>query len=60
MSDGGASWPGARVIEAGPAAYSTMVRLLDGTFGILYERANYRHITFARFNDAWLGVDCAQ
>ncbi len=56
--DDGASWPGARVIEPGPAAYSTMVRLPDGTFGILYERANYRHITFARFNDAWLGVNC--
>ncbi|NJD11252.1 MAG: exo-alpha-sialidase [Gemmatimonadetes bacterium] len=56
--DDGATWAWARVIEPGAAAYSTMVRLSDGTFGILYERDDYRYITFARFNAAWLGIDC--
>lgn len=56
--DDGASWPVSRVLYEGAAAYSTLVRLPDGTFGVLYERDNYRHITFARFNDAWLGTRC--
>lgn len=58
--DDGESWPISRTIDPDSAAYSTMVRLDDGTFGVLYERGPYDHITFARFNDAWLGADCDQ
>ncbi|MDR7303544.1 exo-alpha-sialidase [Haloactinomyces albus] len=54
----GKTWPIARTVEPGASAYSTMVELGDGTFGLLYERGNYEHITFARFNAAWLGADC--
>lgn len=56
--DDGAHWPFARVVTPGPAAYSTLTRLPDGTFGLLYESGPYRKITFARFDDAWLGGRC--
>lgn len=58
--DDGRSWPVARVVEPGEAAYSTLARLNDGTFGLLYESGPYRTITFARFDDAWLGADCPE
>lgn len=55
--DNARSWPVSRVIHAGPAAYSTVIALGDGTIGVLYERGE-RHaverITFARFNLEWL------
>ncbi|WP_406064733.1 exo-alpha-sialidase [Streptomyces sp. NBC_01077] len=54
----GLTWPTSRVIEAGGTAYSTLTRLSDGTFGLLYESGPYQRITFARFNASWLGVDC--
>ncbi|MFC7794119.1 exo-alpha-sialidase [Streptomyces cinereoruber] len=54
----GRSWPTSKVIEAGGTAYSTMTRLKDGSFGLLYESGPYQRITFARFNAAWLGADC--
>ncbi|MFC8177092.1 exo-alpha-sialidase [Streptomyces sp. NPDC057325] len=54
----GRSWPISKVIEAGGTAYSTMTRLKDGSFGLLYESGPYQRITFARFNAAWLGADC--
>ncbi|MGW7487455.1 sialidase family protein [Streptomyces sp. NPDC054786] len=56
--DDGESWPIARAVAPGPAAYSTLTRLRDGTFGLLYESGPYRKITFARFDDAWLGMNC--
>ncbi|GAB7034908.1 sialidase family protein [Streptomyces sp. NPDC021749] len=56
--DDGESWPVARTVVPGPAAYSTLTRLPDGTFGLLYESGPYRRITFARFNGAWLGMRC--
>ncbi|MEV7568751.1 exo-alpha-sialidase [Streptomyces tanashiensis] len=54
----GLTWPTARLVEAGGSAYSTMTRLADGTFGLLYESGPYQRITFARFDAAWLGADC--
>ncbi|MFD4176196.1 exo-alpha-sialidase [Streptomyces anulatus] len=54
----GLTWPTSRVVEAGGTAYSTMTRLADGTFGLLYESGPYQRITFARFDAAWLGADC--
>ncbi|MEU9121594.1 sialidase family protein [Streptomyces sp. NPDC048506] len=56
--DDGESWPIARTVTPGPAAYSTLTRLTDGTFGLLYESGPYRKIVFARFDGAWLGLDC--
>ncbi|UZJ32456.1 glycoside hydrolase [Streptomyces endophytica] len=56
--DDGESWPVSRTVVPGPAAYSTLTRLPDGTFGLLYESGPYRKITFARFDGAWLGMRC--
>lgn len=53
----GKTWPVARTLHAGPAAYSCLVVLPDKSIGCLYEcgRANsYEKITFARFPLAWL------
>ncbi|HXH50516.1 MAG TPA: sialidase family protein [Terriglobia bacterium] len=55
--DGGKSWPAARLIHAGPSAYSSLTVLRDGTIGLLYERGAtnaYEEIEFARFNLEWL------
>ena len=55
--DEGKTWPVSKVIHAGPAAYSCLTVLEDGTIGLLYERGEksaYETITFARFNLDWL------
>lgn len=55
--DGGGTWPVSRVLHAGPAAYSCLAELPDGTIACLYERGNkqpYENITFARFTREWL------
>jgi sialidase-1 len=52
--DEGQTWPAAKVLYDGSAAYSDLVVLPDGTLGCLYERDNYGKITFARFTLAWL------
>ena len=46
--DDGATWPTRVVVDSGPSAYSTIARLRDGTLGVLYERGDYRAITFVR------------
>lgn len=57
--DDGATWPGVRTIRPGFSAYSTVTRLEDGKFGVLYE-ANYtNNMPFATFDDAWLNYACA-
>lgn len=55
--DGGRTWPRARVLHAGPAAYSTVVPLRDGTLAVLYEcgeSASIERIAFARFDLTWV------
>jgi sialidase-1 len=55
--DSGHTWPVSRVIHEGPAAYSTVVVLRDGTIGVLYERGDkhsVERITFARFDLKWV------
>jgi sialidase-1 len=52
--DEGKTWPLARVLYAGSAAYSDLVVLPDGRIGCLYERDQYRKITFACFTLGWL------
>jgi sialidase-1 len=51
--DDGKSWSASRTIEAGPAAYSTMVAFPNGDIGVLYERGAYQQITFTRFTPRW-------
>jgi sialidase-1 len=60
--DEGQTWPVAKVLEPGPAAYSSMAVLPDGTIGIIYETGKsqngvveyYTRLTLARFNLQWL------
>jgi N-acetylneuraminic acid mutarotase len=55
--DEGATWPVARGVHEGPAAYSTLVALAEGSIGLLFERGDkspYERITFARFTLEWL------
>jgi sialidase-1 len=50
--DDGKTWPQARVLHDGPAAYSCLAVLPDGTVACLYERGDkspYETITCARF-----------
>jgi sialidase-1 len=54
--DSGKSWPVSKVVQQGPAMYSVMARLPDGTFGMLYENGNAEGIAFVRFDLAWVGV----
>ncbi|WP_017608691.1 sialidase family protein [Nocardiopsis xinjiangensis] len=56
--DDGGSWPVSRTLESGAAGYSAVVSLGENEFGVLYERGNHEHITFARFSSAWLGGSC--
>ena len=52
--DEGRSWPVAKVLYEGSAAYSDLVILPDRSIGCLYERDDYAKITFARFTLPWL------
>jgi len=55
--DSGKTWPAARLIYAGPSAYSSLAVLNNGTIGLLYERGKasaYQQIEFAHFNLSWL------
>lgn len=55
--DGGRTWPAARTIYAGPAGYSTVIPLHDGSIGVLYERGDTHPdegINFVRFNLTWV------
>jgi len=55
--DLGKSWPVSRLLDPGPAAYSCLALLRDGTVGLLYETGEvhpYERIAFARFSMDWL------
>jgi sialidase-1 len=55
--DEGATWPVARVVHEGPAAYSSLVVLPDRSIGLLFERGDrspYERITFVRLTLEWL------
>ena len=52
--DEGQTWPVAKLIHAGSAAYSCMTVLPDKSIGLFYERDGYKRITFARFDLEWL------
>ena len=47
--DDGATWPHAKVIYPGSAAYSCMTMLPDGDVGLLFERDTYFRISFTHF-----------
>ena len=60
--DGGVTWPVARVVHDGPAAYSSLAVLADGAIGLLFERGDrtpYERITFATLTRQWLAANQA-
>jgi sialidase-1 len=55
--DNGKTWPDSRVIQPGPAAYSTVIVLRDGRIAVLFEqgeKSSIEKITFARFSLDWV------
>ena len=55
--DAAGSWPHEKVLHPGPAAYSSLAVLSDGTVACLYERGDehpYETIMLARFDPEWL------
>jgi sialidase-1 len=55
--DDGATWLSAGVLHEGPAAYSSLAALDDGSIGVLFERGDktpYERISFAGLPLAWL------
>jgi sialidase-1 len=52
--DEGKSCPVERLISSDAAAYSDLTTLGDNTAGVLWERGGYQHITFSRFNLAFV------
>ncbi|MEQ8763484.1 MAG: sialidase family protein [Planctomycetota bacterium] len=52
--DQGRTWPIAKTLHEGAAAYSCLVALGRSDIGLLYEKDDYRKITFAAFDEAWL------
>ncbi len=52
--DEGLTWPVSKLLARGSAAYSCMARLPDGRVGIVFERNNYKQISFATFSLDWL------
>lgn len=55
--DDGQTWAHSKLVHGGPAAYSSLSVLKDGSIGLLYEKgaaSAYETITFARFSLEWL------
>jgi sialidase-1 len=55
--DEGETFTGERLLSAESAAYSDLTILKDKTVGVLWERANYKYLTFTRFNLEFLESD---
>lgn len=53
-ADGGRTWSDGRVLDPGPAMYSCMTVLRDGSIGILYESGPECSLTFARLPLEWV------
>lgn len=56
--DDGQHWSASRVLDAGPSAYSSLVRLPDGSFGVLWENGKQGgtgNLAYAHFTLAWVG-----
>lgn len=52
--DEGLTFPVERLFAAGPAAYSDLAILKDKTVGVLWERGNYKFISFTRLTPEFL------
>jgi sialidase-1 len=52
--DFGKTWPHSRLVCEGHSAYSSLAALPGGQIGLLYERDDYKHLTFVRFPLEWI------
>lgn len=52
--DEGKTWRHSRLVCEGSSAYSSLAVLPGGEIGLLYERNDYKHLTFSRFGLDWL------
>ncbi len=52
--DEGKTWPISKLVYEGSAAYSSLAALRNGDIGLLYERDDYKKITFADISLRWL------
>jgi sialidase-1 len=52
--DNGRTWPVSRLLYEPSSAYSSLAVLPFGKIGILYERDDYKKITFSQFDLEWL------
>ena len=52
--DEGKTWPVVKTIYSGSFAYCCLTVLPDMSIGCLFERDNYKTITFAHFTLDWL------
>lgn len=53
--DGGKTWPKSRLIGEGSSAYSSLAELPSGEISLLYERDDYKHLTFVRLKAGFVG-----
>ena len=53
-TDFGKTWPHARLVCEGSSAYSSLAQLKSGEIGLLYERNDYKQLTFTRFPLSWI------
>lgn len=59
-TDEGATWSPALPIDSGAAAYSAVVDLGNGRFGVVWEADNYRRIVFRSYSLEDLGVTASE
>jgi sialidase-1 len=52
--DDGKTWPFSRLIYEGSSAYTSLAALPSREIGLLYERDDYKSITFAHFPPDWI------
>jgi sialidase-1 len=52
--DQGQTWSHSRLVWEGSSAYSSLAQLADGEIGLLYERNDYKQLTFTRFPLSWV------
>jgi sialidase-1 len=52
--DNGKTWPHSRLVCEGSSIYSSLAALPDGEIGLLYERNDYKQLTFTRFPLSWV------
>ncbi|MHA3684919.1 exo-alpha-sialidase [Leucobacter sp. HY1908] len=58
--DDGKTWPGLRQLTNGSSFhYSTVTRIDEGKFGVLWERNYTSDLPFSTFDDEWLNYVCA-